>query len=184
MLYLGTPNNFRGNAHNNFSPRGMPQDFQRNANPPYRGGTPRSEPGPRGGACYQGAPGFFGTPQQNTFNQFHRGGGRYNSNYSTASSGSFRGNRSRGRSNNRNMFSYHSKNEGSWSESGYFHPSMLEDPWENLVKDKSDNITMNKTISTEELSCVKMSDSLIPQVIDISRIIPQKELGIKKEYHC
>lgn len=163
----GSPNNFRGNpSHNQFNASSTPSpNIQHNSYPHSQRGTPRSEPGARGGGFYRGAPGFFGTPHQNSFNQFQSGGNRYHSNPNNFTRGPFRGNRSRGRGNNRNIFSY-SKNKDGWSESGYFHPSMLEDPWSSLRGDKTGNNSLADASSIEDVNNAKMSDSMIPQMDD------------------
>ena len=170
ILNLGSPNNFRGNpTHNNFAPHHSPHsDYHQNAYRPFHRGTPRSEPGPRGGNSYRGAPGFFGTPQQSNYNQFQGRGGRYNSN-PNSDRRNFRGNRGRGRPfNSSKSFDYHSKNEELWSESGYFHPSMLENPWSDL--EVNTNTNSSKAPSSADVSSVKLSDSMIPQVILINYI--------------
>ena len=121
-----------------------------------------------GGGFYRGAPGFFGTPQENSPRPFH-GGGRYsNPNYSQR--GSFRGNRSRGRSNNRYQFSTFSKDRESGGGNGYFHPEMLEDPWKNLLPTSQTSLS-STTSSVEDVTGAKMSDSMIPQVFTNSLII-------------
>ena len=168
IVYLGSPNNFRGNpTHNNFASHHSPHsDYHQNAYRPFHRGTPRSEPGPRGGNSYRGAPGFFGTPQQSNYNQFQGRGGRYNSN-PNSDRRNFRGNRGRGRPfNSSKSFDYHSKNEEPWSESGYFHPSMLENPWSDL--EVNTNTDTSKAPSSADVSSVKLSDSMIPQVILIN----------------
>ena len=174
-MYLGSPNNFRGNpTHNNFTPNHSPHsDYHQNAYRPFHRGTPRSEPGPRGGNSYRGAPGFFGTPQQSNYNQFQNRGGRYNSN-PNYDRRSFRGNRGRGRPfNNSKCFDYHSKNEEPWSESGYFHPSMLENPWSDL--EVNTNTESLNAPSSADVSSVKLSDSMIPQVILINYLFGNLE---------
>ena len=113
------------------------------------------------GGPYRGAPGFFGTPQQSSSKPFNRGGHFSNPNYPQR--GSFRGNRSRGRSNNRYPFSSFSKDRGDAGD-GYFHPEMLEDPWKDLIA-KSDSNLSNTTSSVDDVNSAKMSDSMIPQVL-------------------
>ena len=113
------------------------------------------------GGPYRGAPGFFGTPQQSSSKPFNRGGHFSNPNYPQR--GSFRGNRSRGRSNNRYPFSSFSKDRGD-AGNGYFHPEMLEDPWKDLIA-KSDSNLSNATSSVDDVNSAKMSDSMIPQVL-------------------
>ena len=122
-------------------------------------GAPRSEPGMRGGGSYRGAPGFFGTPQENPARPFHRGVHSSNPNYTPR--GSFRGNRSRGRPNNPFQYSFN-KNKESDCGNGYFHPEMLENPWQKL--EAKSNPSLANTPSAEDISCAKMSDSMIPQV--------------------
>ena len=124
-------------------------------------GAPRSEPGMRGGGSYRGAPGFFGTPQENPARPFHRGGHSSNPNYTPR--GSFRGNRSRGRPNNPYPYSSFNKNKESDCGNGYFHPEMLENPWQKL--EAKINSSLANTLSAEDMNCAKMSDSMIPQVI-------------------
>ena len=175
IVYLGSPNNFRGNpTHNNFASHHSPHsDYHQNAYRPFHRGTPRSEPGPRGGNSYRGAPGFFGTPQQSNYNQFQGRGGRYNSN-PNSDRRNFRGNRGRGRPfNSSKSFDYHSKNEEPWSESGYFHPSMLENPWSDL--EVNTNTDSSKAPSSADVSSVKLSDSMIPQVILINYLFENLE---------
>ena len=113
-----------------------------------------------GRGSYRGAPGFFGTPQENSPRPFH--GGRF-SNPNYAQRGSFRGNRSRGRSNNRYQFSTFSKDNDGGGGNGYFHPEMLEDPWKNLITSSKTSLS-STTSSLEDGNCAKMSDSMIPQV--------------------
>lgn len=165
----GTPNNFSGNQnYSNFSPNSTPnRDSLHGVRPPFRRGTPRSEPGQRGGSFYRGAPGFFGTPHQTGFNQFQNSGGYFNSAPKYIGRGTPRGMRSRGRGNNRGQYSYTSNNEARWSESGYFHPSMLEDPWADLNRVQSNkDLSSVTTSSSGTLDNAMMSDSMIPQVGD------------------
>ena len=162
VCWLGSPNNFRGNVSNhNQSSSGSTPNF------PFaqhsQRGTPRSEPGMRGGGSYRGAPGFFGTPIENSARPFHRGGHSSNPNYTPR--GSFRGNRSRGRPNNPYPYSSFNKNKESDCGNGYFHPEMLENPWQKL--EAKSNSSLANTPPAEDVNCAKMSDSMIPQVIFI-----------------
>ena len=162
VCWLGSPNNFRGNVSNrNQSSSGSTPNFSFAQH--SQRGTPRSEPGMRGGGSYRGAPGFFGTPQENSTRPFHRGGHSSNPNYTPR--GSFRGNRSRGRPNNPYPYSSFNKNKESDCGNGYFHPEMLENPWQKL--EAKCNSSLANTPPAEDVNCAKMSDSMIPQVIFI-----------------
>ena len=159
VCWLGSPNNFRGNMSNpNQSSRGSTPNFSFAQH--SQRGAPRSEPGMRGGGSYRGAPGFFGTPQENPARPFHHRGHSSNPNYTPR--GSFRGNRSRGRPNNPFQCSSFNKNKESDCGNGYFHPEMLENPWQKL--EAKSNPSLANTPSAEDISCAKMSDSMIPQV--------------------
>ena len=137
--------------------------FQLRGRTPFRANAPRSEPGPRGNVAYRGAPGFFGTPNLRNSNNFeHRG--RHNSNRNSwrraFSRASHNISSDRGKGNQQKRFG--------WSETGYFHPSMLEDPWAHLQMSDisisncdSSNIT---TSSKENPLAMTMSDSMIAQV--------------------
>ena len=171
--FSGTPN-FRGSPNpNGFSAVATPhQRFQHGGRQPFHRGTPRSEPGPRGGANYRGAPGFFGTPSQGSFNHFQNNRSRHN----FRGSPSQRGNEWRG--NNRERYS-----RSSDSGTGYFHPSMLEDPWADLRKNKQSTSTFSSsstssskiTSSLSEILHESMSDSMIPQV-SLYTLLPQGQL--------
>lgn len=156
--------NFPGSPNpNGFSAVATPhQRFQHGGRQPFHRSTPRSEPGPRGGANYRGAPGFFGTPTQGNFNHFQNIRSRHN----FRGSHSQRGNEWRG--NNRERYS-----RSSDSGTGYFHPSMLEDPWADLRRNKQSISTFSSSTSSSKIASSSseilhesMSDSMIPQVGD------------------
>ena len=140
------------------APQPSPQQsyFYSSQNSPrqnFRGGPPRG--GFRG----------FGGPSPNF--RGHRGGFRPHRGFHSPN---YRGHRGRGHS-----FSGHNSNQArdqssddnrGFSSSGYFHPSMLEDPWAKLqeMKDQSKSSQAESESAHEENDDVKMSDSLIPQV--------------------
>jgi len=62
-----------------------------------------------------------------------------------------------------------------WSESGYFHPSMLENPWSDLQVNT--NTESLNAPSSADVSSVKLSDSMIPQVDDT---LLERDMDIKK----
>ena len=143
--------NFNRNSPHNF-------DAQHGGCPSFERGTPRSAPGPRG-SSYRGAPGFFGTPYQTSFNRSQNSYSNY------TGRGNNRGNRSRG-TNNRHKYSFNSHQATGWSESGYFHSSMLEDPWTHLEDSKCNNDASEVASSHQNIHS-QMSDSMIAQVIKV-----------------